>query len=312
MDPAGEHCAAPRIRPEVPAEEVSFRKRRLLMPRYYWSKAAEERTLTRYRQLLDAWSVPHEETTCATSQGATFVLSCGSSQQPPVVLLHGAICNALMWLRSMRTWSQHFRVHSVDVIGDPGFSAPVRPRFAGSAHARWLEDVWDGLSLERAHLVGASLGGWFALDFASRRPQRVRHLALIGPAGIAPVRLASVLRVMTLMSLGSWGRRRALLFALGFREDELRDEDRDFFEFSLLVQSNFVGRMRVPPLFRDEQLKAITAPVTVAVGASDVLIDASATARRLERILPAAAVHRMPGGHLSLDYTDLVANALGA
>ena len=52
------------------------------------------------------------------------------------------------------------------------------------AHALWLDDVMRALSLDRASIVGVSLGGWLALDYATRRPERVESFVLICAAGL--------------------------------------------------------------------------------------------------------------------------------
>ena len=125
------------------------------MPRLYWSEAAKQRLLGRYAQLLQGRVVPNEQRRVSTCMGETFVLSCGPATAPPLVLLHGGNTNSLMWFRSLSSWSQHHHVHAVDIIGDPGFSEPVRPDFSTDAHARWLDDVWRALGIARAAVVGA-------------------------------------------------------------------------------------------------------------------------------------------------------------
>ncbi|MEZ4517467.1 MAG: hypothetical protein R3C44_11760 [Chloroflexota bacterium] len=63
-------------------------------------------------------------------------------------------------------------MYAVDLIGEPGMSAPTRPPWDGPAFAEWLADT-DGLGLEHAMLLGISQGGWTALKFAVTYPERV-------------------------------------------------------------------------------------------------------------------------------------------
>ena len=72
----------------------------------------------------------------------------------------------------------------MDVIGEPGLSTPARPPLTSDAYASWLDGVLRGLTVDRASIVGASLGGWLALYYAIRRPARVDRLVLLGPGGI--------------------------------------------------------------------------------------------------------------------------------
>jgi pimeloyl-ACP methyl ester carboxylesterase len=74
------------------------------------------------------------------------------------------------------------------------FVAPEHPGFGDTPAPDWLEgfddlvlhyrDLFDALGLDRVHLVGFSLGGWIAADFAIFYPERLRTLTLITPAGL--------------------------------------------------------------------------------------------------------------------------------
>src|SRR5947208_9885252 len=98
-----------------------------------------------------------------TREGHTFVVASGDRHAPPLVLLHGSGANSASWISDVSEWSQRFRVYAVDMIGEPGLSAPARPPFASEAYANWLDDVWKGLGLTAASVAGVSLGGWLAL-----------------------------------------------------------------------------------------------------------------------------------------------------
>src|SRR6476660_1417977 len=100
-----------------------------------------------YRRILERWPVASEQRIVPTRQGDTFVIASGDPSAPPVVLFHGSGTNSAAWIRDVATWAQHHRVYAVDMIGEPGLSAPSRPALASSAHAEWLDDVWAGLEL---------------------------------------------------------------------------------------------------------------------------------------------------------------------
>ncbi|UUP19230.1 alpha/beta fold hydrolase [Nitratireductor thuwali] len=170
-------------------------------------KAAAE-VEAQYRQVLDRWPVPKTELYVPTRQGSTFVVACGRKDAPPVVLLHGSQANSAAWMPDVALWSTRFRLFAVDMIGEAGLSARVRPALAGDAHALWLDDVFSGLGIETAGIVGTSLGGWLALDYANRRPSAVRALALICPAGIGRQK-NFLLKAVPLLLLGPWGSARS-------------------------------------------------------------------------------------------------------
>src|SRR5262249_54775568 len=72
-------------------------------------------------------------------------LPCGAHDGMPLVLLHGAASNSLMWIADVDQLARQHRVFAVDVIGEPGLSAAARPPWKGPAYSDWLSDVCDSL-----------------------------------------------------------------------------------------------------------------------------------------------------------------------
>ncbi|MGY1813653.1 alpha/beta fold hydrolase [Blastococcus sp. SYSU D00820] len=114
-----------------------------------------------------------------------------AGEGPDLVLLHGSGPGVSGWSNfseNLPVFARHFRTHVVDM---PGFGAsPAQewtrpyPEHAAEAVLRFLDD----LGIERAHLLGNSMGGYVALTAALKAPERVDRLALMGPGGLyAPV-----------------------------------------------------------------------------------------------------------------------------
>lgn len=111
---------------------------------------------------------------------------------PPVVLLHGFACGKRMWLHQIRALKQRFRVIAYDQRGHGRTDAPTAAqRYSASLLARDLVGVLDALKIERAALVGFSLGGGPALALAAGKPERVSHLILadVGAGADDPIKL---------------------------------------------------------------------------------------------------------------------------
>ncbi|KUL97476.1 carboxylesterase [Bosea sp. WAO] len=261
-----------------------------------------------YRQILDQCPVPCVELHVATRQGSTFVLACGPEDAPPVVLLHGSQANSAAWLLDVPLWSTKFRLFAVDMIGEPGLSAQVRPALASDAHALWLDDVFAALGLSQAALVGMSLGGWLALDYASRRPGFAQALALICPAGIG--RQKNFLpKALPLLLLGRWGKRKARELVLGPFPKVLPEAVRPLAEFMEHIGRVVRPRMVAIPCLSDTQLAGLGVPVLSIIGGRDALLDSRDTQERLRCNVPQAEVCFIEGGYHFLP--DQTARVMG-
>lgn len=279
------------------------------MASIYKSEAGGRALAQRYHELLTLWPVPNQQLHLATSQGATFVIASGDKAAPPLVLLHGAGSNALSWLRDVAAWAKHFRVYAVDVIGEPGLSAQSRPPLASDAYALWIGEILNALSLTQADIVGMSLGGWLALDFATRNPSRAGKLVLLCPGGVGRQKTGFLAQAMFLMLFGEWGRKKALSLALGATRENANPQAE---AYMLSIFREFRPRRDVLPIFSDERLKQLTMPVLLIVGGRDAMLDSRATAARMRRTLPNLTVHELPEtGHLITGQTEAISAFLG-
>jgi 3-oxoadipate enol-lactonase len=97
-----------------------------------------------------------------------------SRQAPQVVLVHAGGVDGRMW-HPLAERLDGLRLHVPDLRGHG--STPLPP--GEFSHAEDLMGMLDDLRIKRATLVGASFGGWVALQLATRAPERVNGLALL-------------------------------------------------------------------------------------------------------------------------------------
>ncbi|MCK2239156.1 MULTISPECIES: alpha/beta fold hydrolase [unclassified Crossiella] len=263
----------------------------------YRSEAGQRRLRELYLAELASWPVPHDQRRVPTPEGETFVLSCGPLDAPPLVLLHGSGSNSAQWLGRIPELATFFRVHAVDIIGEPGLSAPTRPDPASDRHTRWLDAVLDHLGLARTAMLGYSLGSWLALDYATRRPERVDRLALSCPPGITKERKGYLVKALLLAPFGRWGKLRTVRMMLGPGLSTV--DESAVVARTVLMSRHYRYRSGDLPVFTDEALGRLTMPVHVLLGELDVMWDTRIAARRLRTVLPRATVRLLPGtGHL--------------
>lgn len=251
-----------------------------------------------YRQDLAAWPVPREERVVTTSFGPTFVVISGSEQDPPLVLLHGSSANAVSWAPAIPAWASQRRIYAIDVPGEPGRSAPVRLDLH-SEHHRWLGEVLDALGVTTTAMVGESLGGWLAVDWAQRHPERVTELVLLCPGGIGRQRWETILVALLLRVFGL---RRSMTWLVG--SDAIP-------ESAVTIQRHFRPRMQPLPIVDDATLRRLSMPLLVVLGARDRVFDSAGTRARLATTVEDAEVVVLPkAGHALPRPTDLVLDFL--
>lgn len=126
---------------------------------------------------------PREE---MISVGGIRVHTLVGGEGPPLLVLHGA-GGPNGWRRWHAALAERFTLY-----------VPSHPGFGQSDSADWMESVrdvaryylWflDVVGLERAGVIGSSMGGWIAAELATMNPRAVDRLVLVAPAGLKPER----------------------------------------------------------------------------------------------------------------------------
>lgn len=104
----------------------------------------------------------------------------------PVLLIHGLGVGKHIWSQLTAEASKLFTIYAPDLPGFGCSDAPDLP-YGVSFYVAFLEKFMDSLGLERAALVGSSMGGRIAVAFAAKYPERVSRLVLLAPGGLTPL-----------------------------------------------------------------------------------------------------------------------------
>lgn len=248
----------------------------------YRSNAAYEAAMRDYDAALSTLAVPYESRYIPTRHGFTHVVVSGTAGKPPVVLWHGMNVNLTMWCALMNLLAPDYHLFAVDTIGNQGRSAPNRPNKRSPAHSEWTLDVVNGLALEPAHHVGFSQGGWLIFRLAEVAAERIRSAALLSCAGLVPVDYRLLLRMApALLYRSPEARARAMIrFTSAPHHHPTPYEVRVFMS---LQAYRVEGRV---PVLSDEQIRRLTCPVTLIMGAQDHTFDPWRAVKRFHRLLP--------------------------
>jgi pimeloyl-ACP methyl ester carboxylesterase len=115
----------------------------------------------------------------------TSYLEAGAGE--PVVMLHGSgpgVSAMANWQHNIGALSERFRVLAPDIVG---FGVTKRPDDIVYSLRTWTDHVWaflDAHGIEKAAIVGNSLGGRIALQMATDRPDRITKMVLMGAPGV--------------------------------------------------------------------------------------------------------------------------------
>jgi len=108
-------------------------------------------------------------------------LSAGSG--PPVLLIHGITSSADTWAAAISGLARRHTVIAPDLLGHGG-SAKPRGDYSLGAYASGVRDLLAALGHDQVSVVGHSLGGGVAMQFAYQFPERTERLALISSGGL--------------------------------------------------------------------------------------------------------------------------------
>ncbi|MEZ5185194.1 MAG: alpha/beta fold hydrolase [Candidatus Nanopelagicales bacterium] len=126
------------------------------------------------------WQVPDVQNVTIHGHRRAFVKV---GRGPALVLLHGIGCNHKTWLPVLRPLSRHFTVIAPDLLGHGESDAP-RADYSIGGYANGVRDLLALHGITSATVVGHSLGGGIAMQFAYQFPQRTQRLVLVSSGGL--------------------------------------------------------------------------------------------------------------------------------
>jgi pimeloyl-ACP methyl ester carboxylesterase len=269
------------------------------------SVSGEAAFLAAYDAAMTQWPVPYEEIAVPGRFGTTHVVVSGPKDAPPLVLLHGYMATSVMWAPNVADFTEQYRVHAIDVMGQPGKSVPTEPVRSAGDYALWLADTLDALHLDRVCLVGQSYGGWVALNFALAAPHRLEKLVLLSPGGgFAPMARQFSLRGMLMVWFPARATVNWFMRWLGVTGTATRPVR----ELTYLGLKHFrvpVETLRVlPVLCPEDRLRAMRVPTLLLIGEREVVWDPRAALARARHMFPDIEAELVPGCSHDMCFTQ--------
>ncbi len=118
----------------------------------------------------------------------------------PVILIHGLGASAEIWMHNVSAIAGEHRVYVPDLVGF-GLTDKPEATYSPTFMAAFIDDFMTALCINRACLVGNSLGGGVALQYALQFPGKVQKLVLVDSAGLGR-EMAFIMRLATIPLVG--------------------------------------------------------------------------------------------------------------
>jgi pimeloyl-ACP methyl ester carboxylesterase len=282
-----------------------MRKHKMPNHSAYKSKNVKIKALKSYDDILTQWPVPYREFWVDTTFGKTYILNCGSNQNPPLVLLHGGGGNATMWMHNIKELSQHFCVYVLDIIGEAGKSDYIRLSYQSDEYSRWLNEVFYQIKLDKATICGASLGGMLAHQFAILFPERINSLILLAPPSILPMRLSFLIRAILANALKTKCCAKNFLKYISAQYRDLSTAD--ITGFTIQFQAYKPNLDKIPVISNEELLK-LPFKTLVLFGENEVIYNTKEAVEKIHKAAPNIKVAIIPNAKhtLSIDNPRLI------
>jgi pimeloyl-ACP methyl ester carboxylesterase len=133
-------------------------------------------------QPLEEWARKHATGKFIILDGhSTHYIEKGAGE--PVILLHGFFYDSYLWHNNIEALAERFKVYALDLWGF-GYSSRDPLDYGYPLYADQLLQFMDALNIQKASLVGQSMGGGTCIFFSTHHRKRVHKLILVDPAGL--------------------------------------------------------------------------------------------------------------------------------
>lgn len=237
----------------------------------------------------------------------------GDPEAPALVFIHGLGGSWQNWLENLPHFSTGYRCIAMD-LGGFGESEVVDGEVSIQRYARSVAELLGQLGIERAAVLGNSMGGFVALELAIRFPALVQRLVLVSAAVlwqeyrhakplVTFANATEAIAARALAEVPSWLLRRRGLRSYALRWGGIRAQPSSELQHELLRTARrtpgFLPAFRALASYplRDE-LEGVRCPTLIVWGTADPLVGVG-HARELERLIPDARTSIHEGiGHV--------------
>jgi len=249
------------------------------------NEKARKRIENWYQKFLERVDGKTKSIEVSTSYGKNHVLMVGDSSNTPLVCLHSMMTSSAHLASELGTLLDRFYLILPDLSGQSARGLPIRLPYTDESHAQWLSEICDELKLQEVHVLGVSLGGFVARQFASSYQKKVTSLILIVPAGIIQ---GYLIKGFTKIA---WP---MIMYKIRPTDDRLRKFvshllttwDEEWARYLGDSFNDFSTNLKIPPLATDEELEGLSVPCLVIGAEDDLSFPGDKIIERVESHIP--------------------------
>jgi pimeloyl-ACP methyl ester carboxylesterase len=251
-----------------------------------------------YDNKVTRWPEDTEDIYVKSTFGKVHILACGDVQDPPLVLIHAASMGAHSWAENLSPLINHYRIYSVDNIGEGNKSALNDP-LVYPGNQKEIADhfalIMDSLGVNKSPLFGASNGGFVAMCYTSYYPERVESLALFGPMGLTQLSSKSFMMLsIASMYPFQFVRDKVTEWALGDSPAVLNAYG-DWFN---CIMKGTIPSVAEPVPMTASQKARMDLPVLLFLGTEDQIVGDVDHAREMAEEYPDIRIEVLESGHI--------------
>ncbi|PHR10819.1 MAG: alpha/beta hydrolase [Aequorivita sp.] len=261
-----------------------------------------------YDKALALWDIDYDELYIPTSYGTAHVVVSGPRNGEPLVLLHGMNASSTMWYPNAKAFSKNYRIFAIDLIIEPGKSFKTAIFDDLGDITAWYEEIFKELKLESYHLIGASRGGWIAVNLALHNQEKIKSMVLLSPAQTFIWIRPSVGLLKNIVNLFSSPEKQvaSYLETLSTKPGNIHKNYLEQYYMNTKKDSINTFMIDMMP-FANKELQTLRMPVLVLIGDND-MINNEKTIKLTNEVLPngKGEIVSNAGHFLSIDQATAV------
>ena len=273
----------------------------------FTSAENQKKLMTIYNDKVTAWPENTEDIFIETKYGKVHVLTCGSKENPPILLFHAASMGAHSWAENLEPLLKNYKIYAVDNIGEGNKSVlndaliyPNSPKEIADFYAT----IADSLGIVNSPVFGASNGGYIAQVYTYYYPKRVKSLALFGPMGLTQLTGKSIFMLGAASMYPLQAVRKGVAkWAIG-NDEYVNQKYGDWFN---QIMISTIPSVSQPVPMTAEQKKQMDLPVLLFLGTKDAIVGDAEIAKQTALDYPNIRIEILESGHLiSVEQAEII------